>query len=245
MPIVTMGLILANIAVFLYQLDLPGPQETVFIYTYALVPAVLTNPELARHVGLDPYNYWPLITNTFMHGGFLHLIFNMWTLWLFGLPVEGRLKPWRFLLFYLACGAFGSIGHLTFNLDSTVPALGASGAIAGLLGGYSRLFPRAKVTLVFPIIIIPVIFSVPALIYTGVWFALQVWQGTGELQFGAATGGGIAWWAHIGGFLAGLLLVGFFHGPRGRPRRPLPSGVSLRRGPWSRRSPRGRPGPWG
>jgi membrane associated rhomboid family serine protease len=245
MPVATMGLILANVAVFLYQLDLPQDRETVFIYTYALVPAVIANPELARHVGLDPYNYWPLITNTFMHGGFLHLIFNMWTLWLFGLPVEGRLNSWRFLLFYLACGTLGSLGHLAFNLDSTAPALGASGAIAGLLGGYTRLFPRAKVTLVFPIIIIPVIFSVPALVYTGVWFALQVWQGTGELQFGSPAGGGIAWWAHIGGFLAGLVLVGAFHRPTGRPGPPLPSGISLRRGPWSHETTRRRKGPWG
>lgn len=245
MPVVTMGLILANIAVFLYQLDLPPRVEVEFLYTYALVPAVYTNPDLARHAGLDPANFWPIITNTFMHGGFLHLIFNMWTLWLFGVAVEGRMARWRYLVFYLLCGTLGSLGHLAFNLDSTVPALGASGAIAGLLGGYARLFPGAKVTLIQPIFFLPIIFSVPAVAYTAVWFGLQLWQGTASV--GTAVGGGIAWFAHIGGFLGGLALVGPLGGrpwkgklaavPRG------PSGLKLRRGPWSKRKPTFR-GPW-
>jgi membrane associated rhomboid family serine protease len=240
MPTVTMTLIFVNVAVFLYQIGLTPRAEMAFLYRFALVPAVYANPDLARQAGLDPYNYWPLITNTFMHGGFLHLILNMWTLWLFGIAVEGRLSALRFLLFYLACGAVGSLGHLLFNLSSTVPALGASGAIAGVLGGYARLFPRAKVTLVFPIIIFPLIFSVPAVAYTAVWFALQVYRGTTTLGLGAAVGGGIAWWAHIGGFLAGLILVGVLARPGPpRPEPALPSGLRLRQGPWSRR------GPWG
>lgn len=245
MPVVTVGLILVNAAVFLYQIDLSPRAEMQFIYTYALVPAVYGSPELARHAGLDPYNYWPLLTNTFMHGGWLHLIFNMWTLWLFGSPVEGRMRPLRFLIFYLACGLVGSLGHLLANLESTVPALGASGAIAGLLGGYARLFPGAKVTLVFPIIVIPLIFSVPAIAFTAVWFGLQVWQGLGAMNVDVGAGG-IAWWAHIGGFLAGLLLIAAMGGrpwrappPPPKSRLLTPSGLRLRKGPWSRR------GPWG
>lgn len=245
MPVVTMGLILANAAVFLYQIDLSPRAEAHFLFTYALVPAVYGNPDLARHAGLDPTNYWPLLTNTFMHGGWLHLIFNMWTLWLFGAPVEGRMRPVRFLAFYLLCGLVGSLGHLLANLESTVPALGASGAIAGLLGGYARLFPGAKVTLIFPIVIIPFIFSVPAIVFTGVWFALQVWQGMDAMN--AASGaGGIAWWAHIAGFLAGLALVAAMGGkpwqtppPPPRSRLITPSGLRLRQGPWSRRRPWG------
>jgi len=248
-PAVTMGLILVNVAVFLYQIDLAPRAETRFLYTYALVPAVFANPDLARHAGLDPHNYWPLLTNTFMHGGWLHLIFNMWTLWLFGAPVEGRMSRVRFLVFYLACGFLGSMGHLLANLDSTVPALGASGAIAGVLGAYARLFPGAKVTLFLPIIIIPFIFSVPAIIFTGVWFAIQLWQGTAAMD--AASGaGGIAWWAHIVGFLAGLVLIGWLGGrPWQTPLPPPPTGplfrtgIRLRRGPWSR-GPTSR-GPWG
>jgi len=218
-PVVTMSLIVLNIAVFFIQIGLPPASAERFIYTYALVPAVYGNPGLARQVGLDPTNLLPFVSNTFMHGGFLHLIVNMWTLWLFGVPTEDRLGPWRFLLFYLICGLAGSIGHLVFNLDSVVPALGASGAIAGLLGAFSMLYPRAKVLLVVPIIVVPLFFQVPALLYTAVWFGLQVYQGTASLGAGAV-GGGIAWWAHIGGFVCGLYLA----------RRMKPP---IRRGPWS------------
>lgn len=244
MPVVTMGLILANCAVFLYQIDLSPRAEMHFLYTYALVPAIYGNPDMARHAGLDPHNYWPLLTNTFMHGGWLHLIFNMWTLWLFGAPLEGRMSRMRYLAFYLLCGLVGSLGHLLANLSSTVPALGASGAIAGLLGAYARVFPGAKVTILLPIIIIPFIFSVPAIAFTAVWFGLQLWQGASAMH-DASGAGGIAWWAHIGGFLAGLLLATWMGArpwtsppPPPRARLVMPSGVRLRRGPWSRR-PRG------
>jgi rhomboid family protein len=242
MPVVTMMLIVANIAVFLYQLGLPPRVEMAFTYTYALVPAVYTNPALAEHAGLSPYNYWPLLTNTFMHGGWLHLIFNMWTLWLFGVAVEGRMRTWRYLAFYLLCGVAGSVGHLLFNWDSTVPALGASGAIAGLLGGYARLFPGARVTLIQPIFIFPVIFSVPAIVYTAIWFALQIWQGTASVD--GASGGGVAWFAHIGGFMAGLALVQRLGGRLWKASANNPKGLVLRPGPWKRKGPRDRKGPW-
>ena len=240
-PVVTMLLIVANVAVFLYHIDLNPRAELQFVYTYALVPAIYTNPEIARHAGLNPYNYWPLLTNTFMHGGWLHLIFNMWTLWLFGIAVEGRMARWRYLVFYLLCGLAGSVGHVLFNLNSTVPALGASGAIAGLLAGYARLFPGAKVTLIQPIFFLPIIFSIPAIAYTLVWFGLQVWQGTSS--FGA-TGGGVAWFAHIGGFLAGLILVGRLGGRPWQAPPKGPSGLVIRPGPWKRRETRSRRGPW-
>ncbi len=219
-----MILIVANIAVFFIQLGLPGDAAIEFLYTYALVPAVYGQPDLARQVGLDPDNYLPLLTNTFMHAGYLHLIVNMWTLWLFGAPLEGRLGRWRFLGFYLLCGAVGSLGHLAFNLDSRIPALGASGAIAGVLGGYTWLFPRARVAVVQPIFFFPLVLHLPAVFYTGLWFAVQVFQGTAQLS--AAQGGamgGIAWWAHIGGFLAGLAAVMVFGGgahPAPPPLRP-------------------------
>lgn len=242
MPVVTMMLIVANIAVFLYQIGLPPRAEIVFTYTFALVPAVFTNPSLAEHTGLDPYNYWPILTNTFMHGGWLHLIFNMWTLWLFGLAVEGRMALWRYLTFYLLCGVAGSIGHVLFNLQSTVPALGASGAIAGLLAGYTRLFPGAKVTLIQPIFIFPVIFSIPAIAYTAIWFAIQIWQGTASVD--SASGGGVAWFAHIGGFMAGLALIRPLGGkPWTKPAKG-PKGVVIRPGPWRRKRPPKRKGPW-
>jgi len=216
-PTVTVALILANVAVFLYQIGLPPEVARQFIYVHALVPAVYSHPEEARMAGLNPNNYLPLITNTFMHSGFLHLIFNMWTLWLFGAPLESRLGWWRFIVIYLLCGIVGSVGHLTFNLNSTIPALGASGSIAGILGGYTLLYPRAKVALVQPIFFFPLLFHLPALVFTGLWFAIQVLSGAAE--FGSRPGavGGIAWWAHVGGFLAGLGLVWML----GR-RTPLP-----------------------
>ncbi len=218
-PIVTMSLIVANIAVFFIQQGLPPPEAANFIYSYALVPAVYGNPTLAREAGFDPLNVLPFLTNTFMHGGYLHLIFNMWTLWLFGLPVEDRLGPWCFLLFYLGCGLAGSVGHLIFNLESTVPALGASGAIAGMLGGFVRLFPKEKVALIQPIFIFPVLFHLSAVAFTALWFGIQMLQGAFALTQDSA--GGIAWWAHIAGFAAGLAIAGRLansHGPPG-PRR--------------------------
>lgn len=221
-PVVTMSLIVINIVVFFLQLGLPPSGQLRFLYTYALVPAVYVDPALARAVGVDAINFLPLVTNTFMHGGFLHIILNMWTLWLFGVPLEDRLGPWRFLLFYLASGTLGSIAHLIFNLYSVVPALGASGAIAGVLGGFTWLFPRAKIAIVVPVVFIPLIFHWPAPVFTALWFVLQVLQGTAALGAGPDTAG-IAWWAHIGGFLAGLGIAAWL-----RPKAPY------RRGPWER-----------
>jgi len=216
-PAATMGLIVANIAVYLYQADLSEQALQKFIYTFALVPAVFAEPGLARQAGFDADNYWPLITNTFLHAGFLHLIFNIWTLWLFGAPVEGRMGSTRFAIFYLASGAVGSTAHLAFNLDSTIPALGASGAVAGVLGAYALLFPKARVALVQPIFFLPIIFHLPAYVFTGVWFGIQILQGF--IQLGQDGGqGGIAWWAHIGGFAAGLGIAWYMRAHR--PKRP-------------------------
>ena len=220
-PVVTMTLIVINIGVFFFQKGLQPRDAVVFIYTYALVPAVYGNPEMARQAGLDPTNLLAFVTNTFMHGGYLHLIVNMWTLWLFGLPVEDRLGPWRFVLFYLACGTAGSVAHMVFNLNSPVPALGASGAIAGVLGGFAWLCPRAKVAVVQPIFFFPLFFRLPALVFTAIWFLFQLVPGVAALS-AAPTAGGIAWWAHIGGFVAGLLIAVKI---RPRPRRHGPWGT--------------------
>lgn len=221
-PVVTMSLIVVNIGVYFLQLGLTPLAAREFIMSYALIPAVYGHPAVARAYGLDPTNFLPVISNTFMHGDALHLIVNMWTLWLFGLPVEDRLGPWRFLLFYLVCGVAGSVAHLAFNLDSAVPVLGASGAIAGLLGGFALMHPRAKVAVIQPIFFVfPLVFHLPALIFTGIWFAFQILGGWTTFG-GNAAGGGIAWWAHIGGFVAGLAIALWL---TRRPRH---------RGPWSR-----------
>ncbi|MGA0392438.1 MAG: rhomboid family intramembrane serine protease [Rhodospirillales bacterium] len=215
-PAVTMSLIVANIAVYFYQLGLSPQNELYFLYTYALVPVILSDPSIIAQTGLSTNPYLTLITNTFMHGGALHLIINIWTLWLFGAPLEDRMGRLRFLLFYLVCGALGSYGHYIFNTLSTIPALGASGAIAGVLGGYTYIFPKARVHVIQPIFFFPLVFRLPALIYTGIWFAIQLFQGTASLgtQNGSEVGG-IAWWAHIGGFAGGIALVWLLYRNRG------------------------------
>ncbi len=223
---ITMSLIVTNIGVFLYQIGLPPVEAARFLYTYALVPVVFVRPDIAAHAGLDSANPLPFLTNTFMHGGYLHLIFNMWTLWLFGGPLEGALGRWRYLAFYLGCGIAGSLGHFAFNLESGAPALGASGAIAGVLGAFTLYFTRARVLIVQPIIVFPVVLRLPAVAFTVIWFGLQVWGGTRELgTAGGAVGGGIAWWAHIFGFAVGFVAAWLL---RGRDAAPIP-----RAGPWT------------
>jgi membrane associated rhomboid family serine protease len=204
-PTATYALIAVNVLAFLFQISLPARQQQAFLYMHGLVPARYTHPDWALQIGLDPGAYSPFLTNTFLHGGWLHLIINMWTLWLFGGAVEDRLGSWRYVLFYLASGVAGSIAHAWANPQSNVPAIGASGAIAGVLGAYVRLFPRANIVLLVPLGFIPLFFVVPAVTYVAVWFTLQLLQGAFATLRPQA--GGIAWWAHIGGFLAGVLLV--------------------------------------
>jgi len=227
-PVATVGLILTNIAVFLFMADLAPEQGNLFIYSYSLVPRFFSESEAARQLDLAPYHLMPLITNTFLHGGFLHLILNMWMLWLFGAPLEGRLGFIPFLFFYLLAGAAGSAGHLVTNWGSPIPALGASGAIAGVLGGFTYAYPKAKVAIVQPIFFFPLIFHLPALLFTGFWFAIQIIQGLAAFSRpDAGQAGGIAWWAHIGGFVVGLVLVIWFEKGRSRKRR-----FRRRGGPW-------------
>jgi membrane associated rhomboid family serine protease len=199
-PVVTWILITINCAVFLFQISMNPVAEERFVLTFALVPA--------RYFAGSPNSladYLPFLTNTFMHGGWLHLIVNMWTLWLFGPTVEDRLGHGRYLAFYLACGFCASLAHDVFNPSSVVPAIGASGAIAGVLGCYMRFFPLASVVVLVPVIFIPFFFEVPAFLYVGLWFALNLLQGTAEL-FAMSEGAGVAWWAHIGGFVVGFVL---------------------------------------
>jgi membrane associated rhomboid family serine protease len=203
--VVTWILIAGNCAIFFVQLGLSPPERELFMLRFALIPARYFTALASNGPGETFADYLPLVTNTFLHGGWLHLISNMWTLWLFGPAVEDRLGSARYLVFYLTCGVLASAAHVMFNPLSVVPALGASGAIAGVLGCYARLFPFARVVVLVPILFLPLFFSVPAIAFVGLWFLLQILQGTVEL-FTLSTGGGVAWWAHVGGFLAGLAL---------------------------------------
>jgi hypothetical protein len=150
-----------------------------------------------------------------MHGGWLHLGVNMWTLWLFGRALEERLGAPRFVFLYLVAGLIAGLAHFSFNLGSGSPALGASGAIAGVLGAYTVIYPTARIAILTPILFFPVVFRLPAVIYTGLWFLFQVGPALTEFTAPRGAAGGIAWWAHIGGFVAGLALIGVI----GRQRR--------------------------
>jgi membrane associated rhomboid family serine protease len=166
----------------------------------------------------------PLLTCQFLHGSPLHLLGNLLFLWIFADNIEGEIGSGPFLLFYLVCGVIAGIAHTAFEPDSMVPTVGASGAIAGVLGAYFLRFPHARVLTLVPLFVIPFFIEIPAVIFLGLWFLLQVIQGVTD------TGGHLAVWAHAGGFVAGLLLVGVFPRVRRRPgpRYPVPRAERIR-----------------
>jgi|SRR5689334_21212839 len=236
-PYVTQTLILINTLVFLWLWTLPAHELQLVTYEYALVPLRYSDPVDAHAAGLDPDDWWPLITNTFMHGGWLHLILNMWTLWIFGPAMEARFSRLGFAALYLAGGTVASFTHLLANLDSDVPALGASGAIAAVIAAYAMIYPRERVLVIVPLGFIFIPLWAPAVLFAFIWFGIQVLQGTQSL-FAPSLAGGVAWWAHIGGFAFGAaaaLLV-----------REHGWGQHMRTSQWDERElPRGRfPGPW-
>jgi membrane associated rhomboid family serine protease len=215
-PTVTWALIVVNSAVFLFQISLSPAELEEFLAQFALIPARYTDPFLFGDGSLGADDLIPFVTMMFLHGGWLHLILNMWTLWLFGPALEDRLGHGRYLAFYLVCGIAAGIAHAAFNPTSIVPALGASGAIAGVLGCYIWMFPLSRVIVVVPILFIPLFFELYAFAFIGFWFLMQVLQGTVELL--AASAGGVAWWAHVGGFIVGAVLGPLLHQPERRYR---------------------------
>jgi membrane associated rhomboid family serine protease len=205
-PIVTWMLIAVNAVIFLYQLSL-GPKGMQFVYQYGAIPAVVTgSARLPEHFAAIP-PFLSIFTSMFLHGGWMHLIGNMWYLWIFGNNIEEAMGGLRYLLFYIVCGFAASLSHILLNAGSTIPSIGASGAIAGVLGAYLLLYPRARVlTLVVLIFFIRLLY-IPAGFILGFWFLLQLVNGS---VAGSQSMGGVAVWAHIGGFIAGLFLVGLF-----------------------------------
>lgn len=199
-PFINDALIAANILVFLYQVTLPPHAAKAFLLANATVPMRIP-AALAGYVGFK-IAFYPLFTSMFLHGGLLHLLGNMLFLYVFGDNVEDTFGHIPYLVFYLFCGVASGLIHVLFNIHSSLPAIGASGAISGVMGAYAVLFPRARVLMLFFIFILPV----PAVLVLGYWFVLQFLSGIGE--FGAPAGmGGVAWWAHIGGFSVGLLIA--------------------------------------
>jgi len=201
-PVVNISLILANVAVFLYQFTLPPYAFKAFMTTYCTVPARIPS-FVAGHTSFE-FAFLPLLTSMFLHSGLAHIAGNMLFLWIFGDNVEDFFGHLPYLLFYLVCGIGAGLLHIIFNLNSNVPALGASGAISGVMGAYMLLYPRERIlTLVF-IFLVPI----PAVFILGYWFLLQFLAGIHTL--GASASGGVAWWAHVGGFLLGMLVTALF-----------------------------------
>jgi hypothetical protein len=200
-PFVTYLLILLNVLVYGYQ-AIQGPDVSRFIATYALIPARFTQPALIDYFGWGA-NIVSLFTFMFLHGGFWHLLGNMWSLHIFGDNIEDRLGPLRYLGFYLLAGVLSGLVHLVLHPQSQIPTVGASGAIAGVMGAYFLCYPGSRILTLIPIFIFPWLVEIPAFIFLGIWFVLQFLGAAGA--DGAA--GGIAWWAHVGGFLAGIVLL--------------------------------------
>jgi len=200
-PVMNWLIIITNVLVFLYDITLTPGQLDKFIMTYGSMPArVLTG---------QPEAVLTLITSMFIHGGWLHIIGNLWVLFIFGDNVEDVMGSGRYLLFYFASGLVAGLTQIIVGPTSHIPAIGASGAIAGVLGAYLVLYPGARVLTLVPLFFLPWFIEVPAIIFLGFWFILQFFNGVLALQMTAALGG-IAYWAHIGGFLFGLVAVPFF-----------------------------------
>lgn len=215
-PVVCVSLIAVNVAVFLYQvgLMLESPRAAeAFFYALGSVPALVTEALAGRY---PLANSLPgLLTSIFLHGGWMHLLGNMWFLWIFGDNIEDELGHGRFVVFYLSCGLLASLAHYAFNPYSTVPAIGASGAISGVMGAYLVRFPRARVTTLVVLVFFITTIELPAGVMLAYWFFIQLISGASSI---GAEGGGVAWWAHIGGFAAGLLWMRLWMRRRRRPR---------------------------
>ena len=206
-PFINLTLILANALAFLYELRMDPAALEQFIFTWGLIPA--------RFLG-DSFNTWTTIfSSMFLHGGWFHIINNMWVLFIFGDNVEGGMGSLRYLLFYLLSGAAAALLQTYVLSSSLVPMIGASGAVAGVLGAYLILFPRARIASLVPILFIFTIVEIPAMLFLIFWFLSQLYSGWFSIQGGGASG--IAWWAHIGGFVFGLIMVFLF---RRRPANP-------------------------
>jgi membrane associated rhomboid family serine protease len=205
-PFVNWALILGNVYGFYREIAQPDPETLAhFLKRCALVPAALT---------AAPEKAWPTIFSAmFLHGGWLHLIGNMLYLWIFGDNVEDRMGHRRYLVFYLLCGLFAALAEVALSPGTALPMLGASGAIAGVMGAYFLLYPKARIVTVIPIWIFLKVVEVPAIFFLGFWFLIQAFQGWGTLAMAARPSGGVAWWAHAGGFVAGGVLVFFFKKP--------------------------------
>ncbi len=212
-PIVTVFLIVINSLIFIFEWFM-GSQLGSLFQIFGIIPAKyfwMAEFQPTDYLG----RFGPLVSSMFLHGGWMHVISNMWYLWIFGDNVEDRMGHKKFLMFYVLCGLGAGLTHIYLNSDSPIPTVGASGAIAGVMGAYIVLYPQSRVVTLLPIFIFIQIIEIPAIFFLGFWILLQFFQGT--LSLGADTHtGGVAWWAHFGGFVIGALLVFLFRKPKGQ-----------------------------
>ncbi len=201
-PVVNWLIIALNVLFFFMLISL-GPRAELWMTALGLVPA-----RLLRHPGL--FEFATIFTSMFLHGGWAHLFSNMLALYIFGDNVEDRLGSGRYLLFYLLCGFAAAVVHVFLNPNSTIPTVGASGAISGVLAAYFIFFPSARVITLVPLFFLPWFVEIPAVFYLGFWFVSQLFNGLLTVVSGAQALGGVAWWAHVGGFVAGLVLGPIF-----------------------------------
>ncbi len=199
---ITLLLILVNVLVFVFELSLPNEPS---YYN----PAGLSLNKLMLTYGIVPdrFHFSSLLTSMFLHGGFLHVAGNMWFLWVFGKGIEDLLGHARFLTFYLACGLVAGLAHLLLNPYSPVPTIGASGAIAGVMGAYLIKFPHARIVTLVPIVFFITTLDLPAALLLLYWFAIQFFSGVGSVGYSQVSKGDVAWFAHVGGFVAGMVFV--------------------------------------
>ena len=209
-PVVNWILIITNVVIFLFEVFmLNSKQSEALITSYGLTPDKIRLGEVNSLHEFRINIVRPFFTNMFLHGGWGHLISNMWFLFIFGDNVEDRMGKVKYFLFYILCGLIASITHFLLHRNSIVPAIGASGAISGIMAAYMMIFPKSTIVSLVPIIIIPLFLPIPAIIFIGLWFIGQLLSGTTSLML-SNTATGIAFWAHIGGFIGGLLLYRFF-----------------------------------
>src|SRR5436190_4006580 len=203
-PAVTFGIIVVNVLVFFRELSV-GPNLEDLLVQYAVIPARYTVPDVAQLFTV-PQQIFALFSSMFLHGGWIHLLGNMWSLWIFGDNVEDRLGRTRYLGLYLASGMAAALLHIYTNAGSVVPTIGASGAIAGIMGAYFRFYPHARIETLVPPFVFGPFFVLPAVLFLGWWFVLQFFNGALSLGAKGAGFGGVAWWAHVGGFLFGFAM---------------------------------------
>ena len=192
-PVVTVFLIVINLLVFLYEFSLDGYSQNEFVATYALVP--------------EHFQFINILTSMFLHGGWMHVLGNMWFLWIFGDNIEDILGHGKYLVFYLVCGMAAALGQMIIDPFSRVPMVGASGAIAGVMGAYLIKFPRSRILTFAFIFFFVWTFEVPAWLMLIYWFGIQLLSGVGSISYTQASQGGTAFFAHVGGFVAGIILI--------------------------------------